>query len=107
MCHPIASRLLLGFAISTGSCATAGEPPADGAAHTTTAAPSYPPSSLRPQIVDITTDAYGEFSAAPRAPRLGARIEDFELPTMDGKRFSLAEARARGPVALVFFRGFW
>jgi peroxiredoxin len=34
----------------------------------------------------------------------GTKAPDFELKTLDGKRFSLSEALARGPVALAFFK---
>jgi len=34
----------------------------------------------------------------------GTKAPDFELKTLDGKRFSLREALARGPVALAFFK---
>jgi peroxiredoxin len=38
---------------------------------------------------------------------VGAAAPDFSLPTADGGSFSLASARAEGPVVLVFFRGHW
>ncbi len=34
----------------------------------------------------------------------GTKAPDFEMKTLDGKHFSLREALARGPVALVFFK---
>jgi peroxiredoxin len=34
----------------------------------------------------------------------GAKAPDFELKTLDGKRFSLANALTRGPVVLAFFK---
>jgi len=34
----------------------------------------------------------------------GTKAPDFELKTLDGKRFSLSEELARGPVALSFFK---
>jgi peroxiredoxin len=34
----------------------------------------------------------------------GAEAPDFELKTLDGKPFSLADGLARGPVVLVFFK---
>jgi peroxiredoxin len=34
----------------------------------------------------------------------GTTAPDFALPTMDGKKFSLREALARGPVVAVFFK---
>jgi peroxiredoxin len=34
----------------------------------------------------------------------GAKAPEFELKTLDGKRFSLSEELARGPVVLAFFK---
>ena len=34
----------------------------------------------------------------------GTRAPEFELKTLDGKRFSLSEELARGPVVLAFFK---
>src|ERR1700741_4234558 len=34
----------------------------------------------------------------------GTRAPEFELKTLDGKKFSLSGALARGPVVLVFFK---
>jgi hypothetical protein len=42
-----------------------------------------------------------------RAIEVGARAPPLELPTADGARWSLAEALARGPAVLVFYRGHW
>ena len=38
------------------------------------------------------------------ALKAGTLAPDFSLSTTDGKKFSLAEARKRGPVVLVFFK---
>ena len=35
---------------------------------------------------------------------LGAKASDFSLKSLDGKRFSLADELARGPVVLAFFK---
>lgn len=68
--------------------------------------PRYRASSNGP-LVAITSNAYGAYDAAPKAPQLGDVVADFELPLARGGTFSLAEARARGPVIIVFYRGFW
>lgn len=73
----------------------------------TVARPAYLPSGKSTSLVDITTDAYGAFSAAPNAPSIGDIAPDFSLPTTTGETFSLAEAVSAGEVAIVFFRGFW
>lgn len=91
--------------------AMACHPPADTvepqAAVAPVAAPMFLASSLDVAPQDITTNTYGAFSTAPEATAIGDRVADFELPQMDGGRFALADARAKGPVAIVFFRGFW
>lgn len=55
----------------------------------------------------ITTNAYGAFSGAPDAPGLGEHAEDFRVALASGGTFELSEARAAGPVLLMFYRGFW
>jgi len=68
--------------------------------------PMYRPSSSGPRVA-ITSNAYGAYDEAPRAPQLGDTLADFELPVARGGTWSLREARARGPVVIVFYRGFW
>lgn len=68
--------------------------------------PMYRASSSGP-LVAITRNAYGKYSDAPRAPQLSDTIADFELPNARGGTWSLKEARAKGPVVIVFYRGFW
>ena len=70
-------------------------------------APRYKPSSSSPAPVDITTNAYGAYSAAPDAPEIGDVARDFTLPLADGGTFDLAQARKAGPVLVMFYRGFW
>lgn len=70
-------------------------------------APRYKPSSSSPAPVDITTNAYGAYGAAPDAPKIGDVARDFTLPLADGGTFDLAQARKAGPVLVMFYRGFW
>ncbi len=50
----------------------------------------------------------GAFSQTPSAPlKIGDKAPDFALPNGDGKIILLAEYLTRGPVVLVFYRGFW
>lgn len=42
-----------------------------------------------------------------RALKAGQRAPDFELPDMAGNQVSLAQLRADGPLALIFYRGLW
>ena len=58
-------------------------------------------------IVLLITNA-GIFSQTPAtALKVGDRAPDFALPNGDGKIVLLAEYVTRGPVVLVFYRGFW
>lgn len=68
--------------------------------------PMYRPGSEGPRVA-ITRNAYGAYRWAPKAPQLGDTMEDFELPDARGGTWSLREARAKGPVIVVFYRGFW
>lgn len=68
--------------------------------------PMYPASSDGPRIA-ITSNAYGAYRFAPEAPQLGDTLADFELPNARGGTYRLADARAKGPVVVIFYRGFW
>jgi peroxiredoxin len=39
--------------------------------------------------------------------KVGDKAPDFALPNGDGKLVTLSECTARGPVVLIFYRGFW
>ncbi|UCG34546.1 MAG: redoxin domain-containing protein [Phycisphaerales bacterium] len=45
--------------------------------------------------------------AAPQAPPARAAAPDFTLPDQNGNPVTLSSFRGRGPVLLVFYRGFW
>jgi hypothetical protein len=68
--------------------------------------PMYRPSSDGPRVA-ITSNAYGAAKFAPNAPQLGDTLPDFELPDARGGTRSLRDERAKGPVVIVFYRGFW
>lgn len=38
---------------------------------------------------------------------IGGQAPDFELPDQQGRPWRLSEQLARGPVALIFYRGDW
>lgn len=78
-----------------------------GAAPVAAEPPAFKPSAYSDGPVDITTDAYGAFKDAPRAPGLGDVIADFTLPRVDGGTFRLSEELAKREVLLVFYRGHW
>ena len=73
----------------------------------TPAVPKYKPSARSPQPLDITSNAYGFSRSAPDALALGATVPDFIAPSPSGGTVSLAAARQRGPVAIIFYRGHW
>jgi len=103
---------ILCLALLTG-CASAPAPtpapaPAEAAAPTGDPdAPRYKPSSSSPAPVDITTNAYGAYGAAPDAPAIGDVAQDFTVALADGGTFDLAQARKAGPVLVMFYRGHW
>ena len=39
--------------------------------------------------------------------KVGDKAPDFALPNGDGKTVSLSDYTSRGPVVVVFYRGFW
>jgi peroxiredoxin len=39
--------------------------------------------------------------------KVGDKAPDFSLPNGDEKQVKLSDYTARGPVVLVFYRGFW
>ena len=39
--------------------------------------------------------------------KIGDKAPDFALPNGDGKTVSLSDYTARGPVVVIFYRGFW
>ncbi len=69
--------------------------------------PRYKPSSRSAQAVDIRTNAYGASRDAPAALSIGERVADFIVPRAGGGFVSLSEAREKGPVAIIFYRGHW
>lgn len=50
-------------------------------------------------------------SAAAQAPKtflkVGDKAPDFSLPNGDGKEVRLSELTSKGPLLLVFYRGYW
>lgn len=49
------------------------------------------------------------FARMPATPAFASLVNapDFALPDHDGSMVALAQLRARGPVHIVFYRGFW
>ena len=59
-------------------------------------------------IVALFAITYFTFPKLPAAQQpMLARAPDFELTASDGTRVHLADELARGPVLLVFYRGYW
>jgi peroxiredoxin len=46
-------------------------------------------------------------SAQAAKLKVGDKAPDFALPNGDGRLVKLSDYLARGPVVLVFYRGFW
>ena len=69
--------------------------------------PKYKPSSRAPAALDIRTNAYGYSRSAPGALQIGETVPDFVADTSPGGVFALANARAAGPVVIIFYRGHW
>ena len=42
-----------------------------------------------------------------RALQVGQRAPEFEIADLAGRRFTLAQLLADGPLALIFYRGLW
>lgn len=51
--------------------------------------------------------ALGRLPQPSAAPAVGSALPDFTLPDPDGVPVSIADEIAKGPVLLVFYRGFW
>lgn len=49
----------------------------------------------------------GRMTATPSAPNVGDVAPDFTLPDANETSFHLAEACAKQPLVLVFYRGHW
>lgn len=69
--------------------------------------PRYKPSARSPEPIDIRTDLYGASNKAPDALGIGDRVPDFVVPRAGGGSVSLGQARANGPVVIIFYRGHW
>lgn len=69
--------------------------------------PRYKPSSRSAEPVDIRTNAYGASRDAPAALSIGERVADFVVPRAGGGVVSLGDAREKGGVAIIFYRGHW
>ncbi len=68
--------------------------------------PHYRPSSNSKAAIDISTNAYGAYKWAPKAPKIGDRLENIKIATTQGD-YDFSEAYKKGPVVLIFYRGFW
>ncbi|MDX1479757.1 MAG: peroxiredoxin-like family protein [Saprospiraceae bacterium] len=53
------------------------------------------------------TDAEAAAGVLPKAKEAGEAISDFSAVSADGKRIRLSELLDKGPVVVVFYRGFW
>lgn len=72
-----------------------------------TPGPLYKPSGRSPRALDIRSPEYGASSSAPAALSIDAKVPDFVVPRAGGGDIDLADLRAQGLVAIVFYRGHW
>ena len=61
----------------------------------------------RKTILDNEALRVKNSGAEELAVKVGQRAPDFELPDFAGNQVSLAQLRANGPLALIFYRGLW
>ncbi len=61
----------------------------------------------RKTILDNEALRVKGIGAEEGALKVGQRAPDFELPDFAGNKVSLAQLRANGPLALIFYRGLW
>jgi peroxiredoxin len=64
---------------------------------------------MKKAIFFLLVITIGLTAASMQATKLkvGDKAPDFALPNGDGKLVRLSDYIARGPVVLVFYRGFW
>jgi AhpC/TSA family protein len=63
-----------------------------------------------PEVVEVMRKATEELLASGIVNRVlpvGATAPDFTLPDAVGRPYRLADAAARGPVVVTFYRGAW
>ena len=60
---------------------------------------------LVPFILIVAVTAAGQIQRP--APKVGDKAPDFSLPNPDGKPVGLKDYTTRGPVVVIFYRGFW
>jgi hypothetical protein len=75
---------------------------------------SWPPFRLfltmKPVLVLLSLIIFCQAVSAQTAKvvlKVGDKAPDFALPNGDGKTVSLSDYTSRGPVVVVFYRGFW
>ncbi len=65
---------------------------------------------MAPEVRAVMLQAVDDLRASgimDRVVKVGASAPDFTLPNVAGAPVSLADAQARGPVVLSFYRGRW
>ena len=68
--------------------------------------------ALLQTIVLISTANWADAQSPTSSPRstpvgVGAIAPDFTLEDQNRNKINLADARSKGPVVLVFYRGYW
>ena len=63
--------------------------------------------ALLPALVLIVASVAGAQAPPHSHLKVGDKAPDFALPNGDGKLVTLSEYTVRGPVVVIFYRGFW
>lgn len=59
-------------------------------------------------IFTVILLSFAALAQSPRASlKAGDKAPDFSLPNGDDQQVKLSDYTARGPVVLIFYRGFW
>lgn len=58
-------------------------------------------------LILIAASAPASAQAPKTSLKVGDKAPDFSLPNGDGKEVKLSELTSRGPVLLIFYRGYW
>jgi hypothetical protein len=58
-------------------------------------------------LITLVVAAGAAQTTLRQALKIGDKAPEFALPNGDGKPVALAELLSRGPVVVVFYRGYW
>ena len=58
-------------------------------------------------MIALSTNSYSARSQRNTPIAVGAEAPNFTLDDQNGQKVTLADARGKSPVVLVFYRGYW